>query len=138
MKSQRQVGFIKTYSSTKNINYFQEEPSEFSYFRPRPNRNQEEQFSPYKVDDDNDFKKTAPSRPPIPIKPKQQTKPVVVERKARVEGEQIYNKLKERMNSYEERKMKSKEKLQENIGNIRNKIQKLDVALKELQSQKSV
>ena len=108
MKSQRQVGFIKTYSSTKHINYFQEEPSEFSYFRPRPNRNQEEQFSPYKVDDDIDFKKTAPSRPPIPIKPKQQTKPVVVQRKARVEGEQIYNKLKERMNSYEERKMKSK------------------------------
>ncbi len=46
------------------------------------------------------------------MKPKQEVKPVVVERKPRVEGEQIYNKLKERMNSYEERKMKSKEKLQ--------------------------
>lgn len=42
------------------------------------------------------------------------------------------------MSSYEERKIKSKEKLQENIGNIRNKIEKLDVALKELQSQKSI
>jgi hypothetical protein len=49
MQRQRQAGFIRNYSS-KNIPTFHQEPSEFSYFRPRPARDDAEEFSPYKID----------------------------------------------------------------------------------------
>lgn len=45
MNQRRQVGFIKTYTHTHTN--FQEEPSEFSYFRAKP-KDDDEEFSPYK------------------------------------------------------------------------------------------
>ena len=45
MTQRRQVGFIKTYNHTQTN--FQEEPSEFSYFRVKP-KDDDEEFSPYK------------------------------------------------------------------------------------------
>jgi len=45
----RQAGFIKTYNSTQRMPALQQEPSEFSYFRMRPQPDDEE-FSPYKFE----------------------------------------------------------------------------------------
>ena len=42
----RQAGFIKTYNRASSP-VFQQEPSEFSYFKVRPGADEEE-FSPYK------------------------------------------------------------------------------------------
>lgn len=49
MQRQRQAGFIRNYSQKTITPQFQQEPSEFSYFRPRPPRGEEDEFSPYKI-----------------------------------------------------------------------------------------
>lgn len=49
MQRQRQAGFIRNYSN-KQLTPFQPEPSEFSYFRTRPNRDEADEFSPYKIE----------------------------------------------------------------------------------------
>jgi len=47
MRERRQIGFIKNYSN-KPINTFKDEPSEFSYFKVK-NRRDDDEFSPYKI-----------------------------------------------------------------------------------------
>lgn len=49
MNRQRQAGFIRNYSN-KRLPELPQEPSEFSYFRPRPHREDTEEFSPYKIE----------------------------------------------------------------------------------------
>lgn len=69
MSQRRQVGFIRTYSH-KHIQ-FQDEPSQFSYFKIKGGKDDEE-FSPYKFEDNQPTKvitmppKQVPAKPPLP------------------------------------------------------------------------
>jgi hypothetical protein len=76
----------------------------------------------------------------VPLRPQGRIRePVerVPSRHLQEQGEQIHARLKQQAATYEERQSRSKEKLQENIGNIRNKIEQLDFALQELKNSKS-
>jgi hypothetical protein len=117
MKERRQVGFIKTYSN-KALEPFRDEPSEFSYFRLR-NRREDEEFSPYKLepDDPASLKRTLPApRPPLPVPTRRPEdlkksegvleKLEAVQRKSagqsdRAKADQLYDRIKQNIASYE-------------------------------------
>ena len=60
------MGFIKTYSSKQLL--LHDEPSEFSYFRLKGTRDDDEEFSPYKFEGEEVQAATLPM--PLPYKKK--------------------------------------------------------------------
>jgi hypothetical protein len=138
MQRQRQAGFIRNYSN-KQLPPFQQEPSEFSYFRTRPSRDEAEEFSPYKIEEREERGEREMVRPPLP-RPQGRSREAVEavqSRQLQLQGEVVHARLKQQATTHEEHKSRSKVKLQENIGNIRNKIEQLDFALQELKTSKS-
>jgi len=110
MTQRRQVGFIRSYSN-KNI-HFQDEPSEFSYFKIRGGNNEDE-FSPYKFEEKSPKNiittlppKPTPAKPPLPERSIKNKISSYLHGKA--EAEEYYEKIKQKIASYEEKQSSSK------------------------------
>lgn len=130
---QRQVGFIRT-RSAKNISITQQEPSEFSYFKLRGRDRDDEEFSPYRPVEEKQFQPNI-KKPPLPQVPKKKALTKASPNHSD-KAEQIYEKIKGQIHSYEQGRNNKQIELQQNIGTIRNKIEELDEVLKELKQQK--
>lgn len=137
----RQAGFIKTYSQVS----FPAEPSEFSYFQVPPHRNNDE-FSPYKFEEQEPeshiLTQTHATRPlgrpprsPLPQQTLHKVHPAST-LSDRVKADQLHQRIRQKIVNNEEQQVSGSHKLQENIGNIRSKIDKLDQVMRELQTGK--
>lgn len=73
--------------------------------------------------------KKSPSRPPLPQRPLQKAQ-TVSNLADRVKADHLHTRLQQKVAAYNNPQPQKSQNLQENIGNIRNKIEQLDVVLK--------